>query len=535
MPSIKIGQTSKPVNSTSQVFESGAKTLSCVLKNSTSIHNPVFIVEGLDHNVNYNFAQWGNNYYWIDDIKYMTNKLFEVSCHLDPLATYKMDIRKTNYLVKYCIKSKWNKWVDDIRFNPEKQATHQTYSTFQLFNNTDVTLGTGSIDINTTGTVFLRVMETAELQSDPEIDPQYPTNRATHQGVNTYAMTPTIFRNCLMDLADDLKSIVNPASFPNMTDIEFLQCVCKLWASMGGAGSWRENIISVTFVPIDYDDIPSSMYESCDGVLFGCIPSKFACKRMLSPINIWHGHQQITIPWSTDTEAPTGSDDTKLAFLRNDRWCSMQVFTPAGYQPLSISSIKEQTQIGAWCSLNVCTGEWTLRLTEKNARNAGNGGETLCSFSGNIGVDLTGFIGNGSSVGSQFNGFATKVVGAVLGGQVGMPSMGENIATSLLPTGVESASASGGVSGDISSLFNTYNFGECYIFGQQYRPLISASDYIDFCNKHGFPCNQWLNPYNDNFTGYIETYNANVVDCVGATSSDKEYINNILNSGIYIA
>ena len=62
---IGIGTTKKRVNSTSQVFED-IEYLDVRLKNGTSIHDPVFIVQGLTHAKMYNFCKYGNFYYWIE-------------------------------------------------------------------------------------------------------------------------------------------------------------------------------------------------------------------------------------------------------------------------------------------------------------------------------------------------------------------------------------------------------------------------------------------------------------------------------------
>ena len=60
MPTITIGNTSKKINSTSQSF-SGTQ-LSCRLKNPTSLHDPVFEVQGLTDGAMYNYDSYGSRY-----------------------------------------------------------------------------------------------------------------------------------------------------------------------------------------------------------------------------------------------------------------------------------------------------------------------------------------------------------------------------------------------------------------------------------------------------------------------------------------
>lgn len=549
---IKVGITSKARNSTRQTFDYGTEvTLSCTLKNFTSEHEPTFIVKGLTHGVNYNFVQWENNYYWITNIVYQTYDLIEISCTLDVLATFKDYIKNTNYYLLYADRTHWNEYVDDMRFQPEKTAQNVAIQQFNIFHTSDPT--GHSMSISSTGTVFVRVMETGETSPSGSLSTLYPPNYSylEHQGVNTYAFTPTNFKKCLMDLTDACTAIVNPATgTPSLTDVEFIQSVCKLWSAMGGAGSWRQNILSVIFVPIDYGSITysgqsgvsSPMSVNFDGLFFGCVPSIVPCKKMINPITIWNGHQTVSIPWSSATATPGNSDTpasnptTGLSFLRNERWCAMQIYTPVGYQALKVSSIKDQNNLGVWSSLNVCTGEWSMRITEKIGT-ATDGGENLASFSGSIGVDLTSFVGNGSSLGAQANNFATKVVGAVLGGGIGGgfgSSVGVDIATQLLPSGIDSNACSGSITGNTTSMFLTNSVGNAYIVGQQYVPKITQTDYINYCNKYGYPCNNWINPNTDNVSGYIQASNAMLVDCPGAMLADKSEIDRSINSGILI-
>lgn len=75
----------KRINST--LRPSGGQDISVNLKAPTSVIHPKFIISGFS--TAWNYLQWGNRYYFVDDIVILTNSQAEVSCSLDVLATYK--------------------------------------------------------------------------------------------------------------------------------------------------------------------------------------------------------------------------------------------------------------------------------------------------------------------------------------------------------------------------------------------------------------------------------------------------------------
>lgn len=79
---------SKKPNSTKQ--PTGGTSKSVVLKQPTSVLNPVFIIEG--YNLAWNYIQWGVRYYYVDDIVIVHNNIAEYHCSTDVMATYKNDI-----------------------------------------------------------------------------------------------------------------------------------------------------------------------------------------------------------------------------------------------------------------------------------------------------------------------------------------------------------------------------------------------------------------------------------------------------------
>ena len=111
MPTVSFGTFSKRRNSTKQpVTLSDQRTVR--LKETTSVDHPTFILTG--DQFDYNYAQWGSRYYFIEDIRSAHNGLTEVDCVLDVLATYKAEILSSTQYVCYSSVSGGN-WLADTR------------------------------------------------------------------------------------------------------------------------------------------------------------------------------------------------------------------------------------------------------------------------------------------------------------------------------------------------------------------------------------------------------------------------------------
>ena len=72
---------SKRRNSTKQVDDSTGIVTDVVLKQGTSIESPVFLIQGIDLDVNY--AKFNNHYFYIDDIVVGNNNIYELHCSQD--------------------------------------------------------------------------------------------------------------------------------------------------------------------------------------------------------------------------------------------------------------------------------------------------------------------------------------------------------------------------------------------------------------------------------------------------------------------
>ncbi len=119
MSTVSFGTFSKRRNSTKQPASlSDQRTVK--LKETTSVDHPTFILTG--DQFDYNYAQWGSRYYFIEDIRSAHNGLTEVDCVLDVLATYKTEILASTQFVSYSSVS-GGTWLADTRIPVLKSTT----------------------------------------------------------------------------------------------------------------------------------------------------------------------------------------------------------------------------------------------------------------------------------------------------------------------------------------------------------------------------------------------------------------------------
>lgn len=93
-------------------------TLSGVLKNETSIINPIILIEGdLSGFVTCNYMTISifNRKYFVTNIRAIRNGLFEISARVDVLSTYAAQIR-ANTAIVHRQENRWNLYLNDGTF-----------------------------------------------------------------------------------------------------------------------------------------------------------------------------------------------------------------------------------------------------------------------------------------------------------------------------------------------------------------------------------------------------------------------------------
>lgn len=492
MPSITIGNTSKKVNSTYQTFSGTA--LTCKFKNPTSMHDPVFEVSGLTDGVMYNYAKYGSYYYWVDDVIQITNTISEVHCHLDPLATFKTAIQGTSAMVIYGDSTNWSKLIDDTRLQPEMRYATETIGNENMFGLTP----------NSEGCVAMTFTSTTS------VDWMTHASTLAGTGVHTALMSVQEMRKCIGDLTG-----FDPGQGITGSGLqEMLEAFGRVIQSLGG-GSIADYIQRIIWIPFKLSDIVSATGATYRlGMFIGGVLADQCSWYDVNPGNIYAHSGSFTIDWGT----LTGGND----FMKNERWLSLQIYTPGGFQEIPAYCFKYANTFYYKTTFSITDGSWNMRLSADSSMH-----ETLTTFAGNISVDLLGTVNLGNDFTASIADAGAQFVTGAVG--VGLANLG-GISGSIPKTGFNCRSSSGQFSG-ASSIFLTSTPAAMIIYAQSYMPY-TINTYTDYCNLYGYPVNKFLTL--SSVTGYCQCAGASVSGATGATEGDKQTINNYLNSGIYI-
>lgn len=547
---ITIGKMTKRINSTKQTFvpDANATNMEVLLKDDCAMTSPVFEVHKSKFNTSgfYNYLSWGSWYYWIDEIIYTSNDIWEIHTHVDPLATLKSDIQNTYALVVYGDKANHNIYADDIRFSPEKLFNHHEPAEQNLF----------GMNFSTQGSIIMTFTQTCSVDW---MNPTPSGQTIPNCGIHTALMSLSAFNSCIKDLKDfDLM-----AGWSGDGAFEIVQAFQRLIQSTGG-GSLLDNIQNAIWLPFDVASIKTAIgsanYQTRTGMMIGGVLSmntewyEIANNFVLSRNN--------SISYAINDLIKDPNDATvKYWFLKNARFLSLQVATPGGYTNVPIDIYKTTTDtsnvsIYSRSSLNITTGEWSLKLSKSSDYS-----DTLASFSGNMSANIKGFIYNGQTTSGMIADAGAGIVTGALAMGVGGIATGvltgqkmqtlsgyskeglkhyattlnwkeadSGITGSIPQTNFNANQPSGTYGGSLTSIFLTPNPGKLTARFECWAPT-NIDTYYDYCDKYGYPVNKYMKL--NNITGYVKCAGASV-EAAGASESMISTVNSFLNAGIYI-
>lgn len=119
---------SKRKNSTKQ--PTGGTSLNCVMKKDTSLLNPTFQIDGIQ--TSYNYCYFQGRYYFIDDITLNNNNIYDISCSIDALATYKSAIGSSTQFIERAASS-YDLLVSDPLLSSQQQISNVAGNATQTF------------------------------------------------------------------------------------------------------------------------------------------------------------------------------------------------------------------------------------------------------------------------------------------------------------------------------------------------------------------------------------------------------------------
>lgn len=489
MTVVKFGVTSKRINSTSQTITDTVE-LDCKLKEPCSMHDPVFSVQGLTKLKRYNYILWNSAYYWIDDIKFVTNDISEVSAHLDPLATFKSNIINEYGLVLFGDNTHKTVYKDDIRFGPDKKL---------LFSAGQGASGYTSMGMDFTNSTVIVVAQA--------------TTSFAYSGITTYAMTISTYVQMLKNFSGVVYSDIQTWSGTDVVD------VIKNYALriLTGGQQALDNIISATLVPIPYSTFQSNCYYELQQIYLGpySINLDTGTVAVINPHFVTDGNAVLNL----NRPLP----NTTYKWLNGPKYCTIQITHPCGYTDINTPALMELNQVYIWWSLHMTTGEYCIRVTAESSKDS----DTIQFINGCVGVDMLYLkTASGSTPDSNLhNSIGSALITGGTGGViqynpgVQIPANnGHNI-----PTG-------------LAGLKLLTSGKEIFYDVEYYQPAIfegnTATMYNNFCTQFGYPVDKYMKI--GDITGYCQCNGVSIGSIPGATETDRININNYLNSGLYI-
>lgn len=105
---VKFLHATKPRNSTALVATEPSTETECLLKETTSILNPSFLIQGNETtfegksipDYNYCYVEEFHRYYFITQVASISSNIWQIDCEVDVLASYRSEIRETKAFIK---------------------------------------------------------------------------------------------------------------------------------------------------------------------------------------------------------------------------------------------------------------------------------------------------------------------------------------------------------------------------------------------------------------------------------------------------
>lgn len=460
---------SKRHNSTAQ--PTGGTLIDVQLKGGCDILAPVFILNysGIP---TFNYMSFEGRYYFVTGIKSVRQDLFEVSCEVDVLATWKAAITGSSQYVLYYTHA--NTEISDKRLSTKTtQTTDSDSGSFDEFGKGTCyvlsvvgqdTVGQFAIDLNDlAGIVNQNFLDTLENQIDA---------------------TPLPASDSLVDFAEYITDLLKNEALSFTYVGKIADCIRNCYA-----------------LPIRY----SAWGGSSETIYIGRASSGKSGYKLGNNERILTDSATVPIPWqATD-------------WRRNAPYHEIYLYIPCiGLTTISPSDVIGETTLHIDLTLDKLSGDVII--------NVGTASKVLAQYTTNVAVNYPVGFSNVDPAGA-----ITSVAGAVgaLSGAVN-PAIGAAIAglglTNIIQPQPESIGSNGG--GAFLGLVG-YTGYKVYCFTIFHDTTVAPSSISAI---KGTPYNGVLAL--SGVTGYVQCMDASVSGSM--TDTERENINNLLNGGVYI-
>ena len=198
-----------------------------------------------------------------------------------------------------------------------------------------------------------------------------------YSSVVTYAMSISTYISVLKGFSGTVQSDVATWSGTDVIDV-LKNFATKL---LTGGAEAIDNIRSAIMVPIPLSTFSSHASSSSNTVYMG----PYSIQLDSGTVYVMDPSYTITGNGVVSLHRPIAS--TTYKWLNSPKYCSIQLSHPCGYQEINSPALLENTQIYLWWSLNICSGEYTIRVTSESAQTS----DTVAMVSGSTAIDIMGY------------------------------------------------------------------------------------------------------------------------------------------------
>ena len=482
MATLTTWMFSKRHNSTLRPASTGTDH-SVTLKGGCDILAPVFVLEASTMPL-FNYCAFQSRYYFVNDIKSVRANIWEVSCAVDVLATFKAAITGSSQYVLYYTHA--NTEIVDQRLSTKTSITIN--SSTETFHN----LGSGesymltAIGKDRTSIFACDKQDIDELFDDTIL-------QSIQDGWD--------------DMVDDVDDAVDAISVGSVEDmlkalfkcwLEFIKTQSEVTGTVLFCDDAQKFVKNCFVLPIDKSNVGGTLHMVHLGKWVANANGNTGFPR------ICHDSATLTIPWqATD-------------WRRNAPYHEIYLYIPyIGLINLPASELIGVTTITVNAAIDTYSGVTSFVVN-------GSNGSVLGQYSTNIAAPYA--VGssniNLTASGAQIVASAASIAAGVASGNVGAVSMGAlGIVNSIKPFDA-SVSSNGGAAG--MGLGNTV---KCFTVFHDTTVSPASVSAIK-----GTPYNGVLNL--QNITGYVQCMDASVSGSM--FDSEREQINELMNGGIYI-
>ena len=483
---------SKKKNSTKVPSGTGT-AVTASLKRQTSYHNPVFVlspVTGVNME-DISYVKYGSHYYFVTDITVVPNNVYEISCAEDPMATHRSEILGST---QYVMRSASN---FDVHMADSLIAKKTGRYVGKHLGST------ASMGYSNVGYYVLDCV-TALSAGLPEFTAHY---LMTSADVN--ALANILFQTSDNDIITDLFN-------------KLIKCVSDPFAS----------VIALRWIPYDLGSITTgNSYAMYDSIRLGDVDlSTFSNYTTPNGYLISGGSPTYTdgrlytdTCELTFTAADAGEWRYKDDFRLSPPFTTAQLFIP-GYGFIDINPVECAYAIQCARTLDILTGDVVVEISGKRDSNSGYEFQQSVQFNVAVQVPIAQMASNIAGSLAGVAGATLGIIGAASGGAalagIGMAGSfigGVNSLTEMVPKG----QAKGGIT------------GRAWLNNQ----MISVTEYAQDTQNLDTPQATQGRPLGQEvilstLSGFCQCANASV--SIAGYDEDRDYINNVLNSGFFI-